>query len=123
MPEIEDIGTVDARALVKLESAEFKALTVAARVKPVAPDRWRIVDIVHARIKALIDAATYYTTPGIARRVRHKRRTRPAIDRRRRPEIRRQESLSPRRHDARLHRMATRARSPRQEDDVGKPRA
>lgn len=60
------IGTAEARALLILDKTEFKALA-RGRVKPVAPDRWRIVDVVRARIRALLDAATYYSTPKIAR--------------------------------------------------------
>lgn len=66
MAEDHDIGTGDAHALLGLDAASFKTLTRTARVKPVAPDRWRIADVVRARIKSLIDAATYYTTPRMA---------------------------------------------------------
>lgn len=66
MAENDDIGTADAHALLILDGAGFKAMIRAGRVKPVAPDRWRIADIVRARIKSLIEAATYYTTPHMA---------------------------------------------------------
>jgi hypothetical protein len=66
MAENDDIGTADAHALLILDGTEFKALAKAARIKPVAPDRWRVVDIVHARIRSLIEAATYYSTPRMA---------------------------------------------------------
>ena len=66
MAENDEIGTAEAHALLILDGAEFKALARAARIKPTESGRWRIADVVRARIRSLIDAATYYTTPRMA---------------------------------------------------------
>lgn len=62
-----ELGTNEARELLALDAKEFKTLVRLSRVKETAPGRWRIADVVRARIKALIVQASFYTTPAMAK--------------------------------------------------------
>lgn len=59
-------GTAAAALLLFEHPVEVKRLAKAARLAPVAPDRWEILGLVQGRIRALLDQASYYSLPQMA---------------------------------------------------------
>lgn len=69
MADEEQAGTVDTTMGMRLilldDRQELRSLSRAGWFKQLAPDRWKMIDLVHGRIKALLELATTYTAEQI----------------------------------------------------------